>query len=805
MRGGAMTYRILGYKDPAKKDNFVVLDTSIECYVNSASLKLKSSDIDDLELTVSEGNPLFEGVEPFKTHVEVYDNAKLIFRGRALKPQRSMDTKGLFTRSYNFESVEAYLIDSVQRFNIAVGISVKEYLQYLLDVHNQQVDDYKKVTLNKCDVDDTSGDHYRQIDYPTTREAINKELVEVSGGHIHVAYTPDGLKLDYTKEIGQEHNNSPIEIGSNMKSVNYTVDPSNVVTRLVPLGKSLKDEKIALGNDGLPTDDLEALDTGATKAINGDWGPAIKHAAQLMNIELTSTDLQNIKNMIQGESGGSETVVNNWDSNAVAGHPSAGLLQFIEITFNNYACSPYKIWKRGFDQLIAFFNISNCLDEARKWNVYRSWSPNGSRRYDSVPNSSTKTNAINNTANPWGWPFPSVGEGHFSGAQLFGVHPGGEFRTNGFHDGLDFGSVDHPGSDIHAIHGGTCTRISWANGLGWYVLFHSKDGYNIVYQEAFSNRNQIYVRVGQTVDTGTIIGIRTTSHVHIGVTKVAFDTALAKSFTNDGTWLDPLKLIKEGGSPEDKNSNKSETSYSVSGSTPMPRIDISSVNDNKDYIDLPELQKEFGIIEKTKIWDDISDPQKLKETAEKWIKANNNTVLTQISVDAIELPDDTYTVNDSYHIINPYVLTDQLWKVTEKDIDLLKPYDVKLTFGDKQQNLTSYQVTKRREMQQTIEHLQRTLATQGQQLGEVTNLSNNLSSLMDSNSSAIQDNYTQALLNGQYGSSEFNQWKAEDYEKWRNEYNDLKDNYDKFQNEYKDFMEDYNKLKDQVNGGGNNA
>ena len=37
----------------------------------------------------------------------------------------------------------------------------------------------------------------------------------------------------------------------------------------------------------------------------------------------------------------------------------------------------------------------------------------------------------------WGWPFPSVGQGSFTGAQLFGVNPGGEFRANGFHDGLE--------------------------------------------------------------------------------------------------------------------------------------------------------------------------------------------------------------------------------------------------------------------------------------------------------------------------------------------------------------------------------
>lgn len=87
----------------------------------------------------------------------------------------------------------------------------------------------------------------------------------------------------------------------------------------------------------------------------------------------------------------------------------------------------------------------------------------------------------------WGWPFPDVGEGNFMGSQLFGVNAGGEFRPNGFHDGLDFGSVDHPGSEVHAVHGGKVTRQD-------------------------------------------------------------FNVAVGKSFTNDGTWLNPLDLIKSGGS-----------------------------------------------------------------------------------------------------------------------------------------------------------------------------------------------------------------------------------------------------------------
>ncbi len=146
----------------------------------------------------------------------------------------------------------------------------------------------------------------------------------------------------------------------------------------------------------------------------------------------------------------------------------------------------------------------------------------------------------------WGWPFPADGQGHFSGAQLFGVNPGGQFRLNGFHDGLDFGSIDHPGAQVHAIHSGTVTQVGYTAGLDWYVLVDTGE-YLTVYQEAFANRGDINVHVGQHVNTGDIIGRRDTAHVHIGITRQHnFNIALANSFNNNGTWLNPLTIIRNG-------------------------------------------------------------------------------------------------------------------------------------------------------------------------------------------------------------------------------------------------------------------
>lgn len=146
----------------------------------------------------------------------------------------------------------------------------------------------------------------------------------------------------------------------------------------------------------------------------------------------------------------------------------------------------------------------------------------------------------------WAWPFPGTSYGNFSGAQLFGVNPGGSFRVNGYHDGLDFGSMDHPGTDVHAVHEGTVTRVGYTAGLEWYVTIEDNN-YLYCYQEAFSNRNQIAVSVGQHVDAGQVIGYRNTSHLHLGISRNHnFNYDLGHAFSNDGTWLNPLTILTQG-------------------------------------------------------------------------------------------------------------------------------------------------------------------------------------------------------------------------------------------------------------------
>lgn len=197
----------------------------------------------------------------------------------------------------------------------------------------------------------------------------------------------------------------------------------------------------------------------------------------------------------------------------------------------------------------------------------------------------------NSGGGSWGWPFPDTGEGKFTSGQLFGVQPGGGFRTNGFHDGLDFGSVDHPGTDVHAIHGGKVTTKAWGGSeVKWYVVITDGSGLNVEYQEAFSNQGNIIVNVGDSVTTGQVIGYRDTDHLHVGITRHSFPEAFNHAFLNDGTWLDPQQTIKSGIAAGGSSDNSGTTSEEVYYFEPFILEDEESIKEwglqpGPDFVD----------------------------------------------------------------------------------------------------------------------------------------------------------------------------------------------------------------------------
>ena len=114
------------------------------------------------------------------------------------------------------------------------------------------------------------------------------------------------------------------------------------------------------------------------ESLSGSVSPElVKAAAKLMHVDVSAGDVSHILNVIQHESGGKADAVNNWDSNAKAGHPSKGILQFIDGTFRKYAVAGHTNILNPLDQLLAMFNDSTWRSDL----TLGGWSPRGGRRY----------------------------------------------------------------------------------------------------------------------------------------------------------------------------------------------------------------------------------------------------------------------------------------------------------------------------------------------------------------------------------------------------------------------------------------
>lgn len=99
-------------------------------------------------------------------------------------------------------------------------------------------------------------------------------------------------------------------------------------------------------------------------AIGGDWGPAISSAARHMWAKISRSFRDELKQVIQNESGGIETRIQDAavdDINMKNGNPAQGLLQYIPQIFAKYAMPGHGNILAGFDQLMAFFNNSDYL------------------------------------------------------------------------------------------------------------------------------------------------------------------------------------------------------------------------------------------------------------------------------------------------------------------------------------------------------------------------------------------------------------------------------------------------------------
>lgn len=216
-------------------------------------VKLQSGEI-NIDINVANGfsfsflpnQAAYNIVRPLKTLVKVFNHktGEYDFEGRILMPTESMSESGEFGKSFVCEDELAYLNDSTQRHGEYHDISVKDFLKEIIDNHNADVadDDIDKTfEVGIVEVDSSTSTVYRYLGYDKTFDTIKDKLIDRLGGELRVR-KEDGVRyLDYLKSAG-ERKSTEIRLAKNLKSLSKESDPTEIITRLIPLGESIESD-----------------------------------------------------------------------------------------------------------------------------------------------------------------------------------------------------------------------------------------------------------------------------------------------------------------------------------------------------------------------------------------------------------------------------------------------------------------------------------------------------------------------------------------------------------------------------------
>ena len=184
-------------------------------------------------------HPYYGKVKKLTTDIIIYRDDEPEFYGRVLYDDEDFSgTKKVF-----IEGELAFLCDSIQRPKVYHNISVKAYVQDLIDIHNSQVEERKQFVVGRVTVTDSNDSLYRYSNYEDTRTSFKEKLTSRLGGHLVIRHE-DGLRiLDYlSDEDYYSKNTQGIRFGKNLLDFSRNMDASDLVTCVIPLGAKLDEE-----------------------------------------------------------------------------------------------------------------------------------------------------------------------------------------------------------------------------------------------------------------------------------------------------------------------------------------------------------------------------------------------------------------------------------------------------------------------------------------------------------------------------------------------------------------------------------
>lgn len=206
----------------------------------SSTLNLELNTAGSLSFICPPENPYYEKIHNRKSIVSVYRDEKEIFRGEVR--EQTKDLRG--NKKVQCVGLLSYLADSIQPQMEYHDQTPYQLLSKFLKIHNEQVDDKKKIMLGIVTVTDPNNSLYRFTNYETTMEVIMTKIVDKLGGYLKLRREEDLLYLDYLRleEMGKATEQS-IEFGVNLLEYTEDLSAEDITTAIIPLGKEIDGEE----------------------------------------------------------------------------------------------------------------------------------------------------------------------------------------------------------------------------------------------------------------------------------------------------------------------------------------------------------------------------------------------------------------------------------------------------------------------------------------------------------------------------------------------------------------------------------
>lgn len=233
-------------------------------------------------------------------------------------------------------------------------------------------------------------------------------------------------------------------------------------------------------------------------------------------------------------------------------------------------------------------------------------------------------------------------------------------------------------------------------------------------------------------------------------TKIALSKNI-KSITKDVdptayiTRLIPLgcKLTIEETTTDENGNENTQTVESEQ------RLDISSVNDGKIYIDDETAIEKYGVHIGYIEFDEVTDASNLLRKGQEWL-VNNNKVQIKYSIDALDLSllgldIDDFQVHNFHPIENALIGVNDVARIIKKTIDVCEEIKSKIEVGDNFKTLSDLQIEqagKIADVSNNVEKIESDYVKNNTLVQETTKLSSLISQTVDNILLTCQEVYT---------------------------------------------------------------